>query len=119
MDERLQKLLDAAGRTAADAGERASRLVDDRWERLRLVQLREERDLRLREIGGLIYATHTGHPTDSDVLLERLRSVDALERRSARLSGGKERKRAPGCCPGCGKSTGPGDRFCRECGKKL
>ena len=67
----------------------------------------------------MIYATHTGTLTESEVLLAKLQEIDALrakidqlEREIARLQGG-------GICPHCGAAAQSGDAFCRECGGKL
>lgn len=69
---------------------------------------------KLQEVGQLIYGTHTGSPSDSDVLDEKLREVDALQARLDEL-----RADLPSRCPACGRKVRPGDRFCGSCGGKL
>ena len=130
MNERLQELLDAVQRTAsqvggsaADAaygvGRRAGELLSVATLTIRIMDLKGAVNTALREVGEMIYATHTGTLTESEVLLAKLQEIDALrakidqlEREIARLQGG-------GICPHCGAAAQSGDAFCRECGGKL
>ena len=90
MNERLQELLDAVQRTAsqvggsaADAaygvGKKAGELLSVAKLNIRLVDLRAEVNLHLREAGEMLYATHTGQPTDSETLLAKLQEIDDLK----------------------------------------
>lgn len=130
MNERLQELLDAVQRTAsqvggsaADAaygvGKRAGELLSAAKLNIRVMDREREVDAALRQVGEMIYATHTGTPTESEVLLAKLQEIDALredirhlEQEIARLQGGA-------VCPACGAQAQRGDVFCRECGGKL
>ena len=130
MNERLQELLDAVQRTAsqvggsaADAaygvGRRAGELLSVAKLNIRIMDLKGAVNTALREVGEMIYATHTGTLTESEVLLAKLQEIDALrakidqlEREIARLQGG-------GICPHGGAAAQSGDAFCRECGGKL
>ena len=67
----------------------------------------------------MLYATHTGHPTDSDALLEKLREVDSLRAERARLEHLLDRRREEAVCPVCGAPARKDDVFCRACGKRL
>lgn len=67
-----------AGTTVFIAGQKAEALVDCGKRRLHCMDLQAELNLQLREVGELMYATHTGHPTDSRVLLEKLETIDHL-----------------------------------------
>ena len=118
MNERLQELLDAVQRTAsqvggsaADAaygmGKRAGELLSVAKLNIRIMDLKGAVSTALREVGEMIYATHTGTLTESEVLLAKLQ-----EREIARLQGGA-------VCPFCGAAARSGDVFCRECGQKL
>ena len=76
----------------------------------------------LREVGEMIYATHTGTPTDSDVLLEKLQEIDRLREEAEAIQaeiGRLKGQEAENRCPTCGAQTREGDAFCRECGGKL
>ena len=131
MNERLQELLDAVQRTAtqvggsaADAaygvGRRAGELLSVAKLNIRLVDLRSEVNLQLREVGEMVYATHTGTPTESEVLLKKLQEIDDLKAQIAAVEAEIGRQRsAAGECPVCGTEPKEGDQFCRQCGEKL
>ena len=79
MDEKLQELLYAVQKAAADlgdaacaAGKRANEWVQNGRARVQILDLRTEVNVRLKEIGQIVYNTHTGTPTDSDVLFAKL-----------------------------------------------
>ena len=123
MNERLQELLDAVQRTAsqvggsaADAaygmGKRAGELLSVAKLNIRIMDLKGAVSTALREVGEMIYATHTGTLTESEVLLAKLQEIDGLRQQIARLQGGA-------VCPFCGAAARSGDVFCRECGQKL
>ena len=129
MNEQLQILLNTVCRAAGAAGEiatdtastlkkRAGELISAARLRSRAAALRRETDAALRQVGEMIYATHTGHPTDSDTLLSKLQEIDALRQEIAQteelLSRQPER-----VCPACGTAARSGDVFCRACGEKL
>lgn len=130
MNEKLHDLLEnvkrtayQAGDTAADAaygvGKKTESLICAARLRSRLAEVEHEMDGCFREAGKMVYATHTGTPTESDVLVEKLREIDTLMeqakelRRVLGLQGGSAR------CPTCGAEAQKGDRFCRECGGGL
>lgn len=133
MNEQLLKLLDSVQRTAcqvSDAASNAAYGVSKRaGELLSVAKLRiNAATLEGRvegckaEIGEMIYATHTGTPTDSDILLAKLQEIDelhaqiaTLEAEIARLQGTE----STAICPICGAPTREADVFCRECGGKL
>ena len=81
-----------------------------------------ERDLlavALREVGEMIYATHTGTLTESEVLLAKLQEIDGLRQQIDRLEREIARLQGGAVCPFCGAAARSGDVFCRECGQKL
>ena len=127
MNETMEKLLAAARQGAAQAGDlavstahglkkKAGETLSAAKQRLRIATLEGEIEGTLAEIGELLYATHTGTPTDSEVLQEKLRKIDALKTEIAVLKGGPDR---PVACAVCGTQSRPGDVFCRFCGGKL
>ena len=130
MDEKLRELQEKARQTcrrasaaAADAAYLAShqalRLMDSAKLRLQLAELEGQRDRELRRVGELVYATHTGDPTDSEQLLEQLRAVDGVNDQIAGVEEELVRRNGGQVCPRCGGASAGGDRFCRHCGAKL
>ena len=73
----------------------------------------------LRELGELLYATHTGTLTESEVLLAKLQEIDGLRQQIDRLEWEIARLQGGAVCPFCGAAARSGDVFCRECGQKL
>ena len=130
MNEKVQDLLDSVQRTAvqvSDAavdaaygvGKRAGELLSVAKLNIRLVDLRAEVNLQLREVGEMIYATHTGTLTESEVLLAKLQEIDGLRQQIDRLEREIARLQGGAVCPFCGAAARSGDVFCRECGQKL
>lgn len=118
MDEKMQSILDDVKKTAADAGAKARELLSAGKANIRLAELNAEKLTALRQVGELVYATHTGSPTDSEVLLEKLLEIDGICAEMAALKAERgETERA--VCAVCGKAAKAGDRFCRECGSAL
>ena len=65
----------------------AKRLTDAAKRQLEIADLRAGVNVGLRELGELLYATHTGTPTDSELLLEKMREIDELKARLRELEG--------------------------------
>jgi uncharacterized small protein (DUF1192 family) len=131
MDERLQGILqsvqkkaDSVTASASDAmygvGKKATQMLSVSKMNMRIMDLQTEVSAQLRSIGELVYATHTGEPTDSDVLLQKLQVIDGLKAQIDALTAevAKARGVAP-VCPVCGTPGVTGDAFCRGCGRKL
>ena len=85
----------------------------------RVKDLEDEIDLQLAEVGALIYATHTGHPSESGEMQEILEYIDTLyeevaghERQLALMHGWQ-------LCAGCEAVNPPENAFCQECGRNL
>ena len=85
----------------------------------RVKDLEEEIDLQLAEIGALIYATHTGNPSDSEVLLAKLQEIDALKAEIAEMQAQIKQEEEKHTCRTCGSAVRDGAVFCGECGEKL
>ena len=99
------------------ACEQAEKLADAVKLRYQAARVEGEVDGKLMEAGEMVYATHTGNPTESEELLAKLHEIDELKARLAELNAelGRERR----TCPVCGASAGERDAFCRECGGRL
>ena len=108
MNERLQELLDAVQRTASLAKLN-----------IRIMDLKGAVSTALREVGEMIYATHTGTLTESEVLLAKLQEIDGLRQQIDRLEREIARLQGGAVCPFCGAASRSGAVFCRECGQKL
>ena len=64
--------------TVCTIGLGARRLTDAARRQMELADLRAEVNTCLRELGELLYATHTGTPTDSDVPISSMTSATSL-----------------------------------------
>lgn len=130
MNDKLYDLLDLVRRsaiqvsgTAADAAYGVGKLAEEALSaarlRVRLATLEGQVEDRMVEVGEMMYATHTGKPTESDVLLEKLQEIDGLRAEIASISEALGRQQAGPACPACGAAVQEGDAFCRTCGGKL
>lgn len=138
MNESLWKLVDSVQKAMGQAGETASDVaygVGKKTEELlsvaklnvRIADLKASALTALREVGELMYATHTGNPTPSETLLAKLEELDKLyaEIRSLENQIAVLRKQEPTAatvpthCPVCGAVQREGDLYCRECGEKF
>ena len=130
MNEKLQELLDSVQRTASQmgdmasdaaygAGRKAEELLSVAKLNIRVASLRADVNVALREVGEMLYATHTGTPTDSEILLAKLEEIDGLNAQISGLEAQIGKERAAHTCSTCGATAQDGDQFCRECGGKL
>ena len=130
MNETLQELLNAIQRTAgqvsdtaADAaygvGKKAEALLSTAKLNIRAADLKAQINAQLKTVGEMIYATHTGTPTDSEILQAKLEEIDSLKAQIAALEAQIGKERAAHTCATCGAVVRDGDAFCRECGGKL
>ena len=130
MNEKLQNLLELVRRTAWQAGDLAAdavygagQMADDLLSsaklRVRAATVEGNINAKLMAVGELVYATHTGNPTESEELVQKLREIDGLKTRLAELNETLGRTPEGPVCPDCGKAVGAGDHFCRFCGGKL
>ena len=130
MNEKLASLLESVQRTAiqasdvaADAaygvGKKAGELLSIAKLNIRIMDRKAEVNNALKEVGEILYATHTGDPTDSDVLLAKLQESDALKAEIAELQAQIGKEEAAHTCPTCGAFVREGANFCGECGGSL
>ena len=119
MLDTLRTGAEAAGTLALGAlglaCEGAEKAVEAVRLRCQAARVEGEMDGKLMEAGEMVYATHTGSPTESEELLAKLREIDGLKERLAELNAAMGRR----TCAACGAEVREGDAFCRECGGKL
>ena len=130
MNETLNDILDTVQRTAVQvsdvaadaaygAGKKAEELLSVAKLRVRLAGLERSVTRCMTEIGQLLYATHTGTPTDSAILQTKLEEIDALKAEIAQINAAIQKEEEAHRCPTCGAFVREGDQYCRECGWKL
>ena len=87
MDEKVKELLEKAKLTAGMAADTAvkaagavtqksTRLVEKTKQNLKVFDLNNEVELLMREIGRMVYLTHTGAETDEQELESKLAQID-------------------------------------------
>lgn len=108
-----------AANAAYAANQVGTELLANAKVRMRIVELEAQVNTLLRDLGKLLYATHTGTPTASEVMLEKLEEIDRLNAELEILKGGIAKEAPAPICPTCCAETQEGDEFCRECGGKL
>ncbi len=90
MLDTLRTGAEAAGTLALGAlglaCEGAEKAVEAVRLRCQAARVEGEMDGKLMEAGEMVYATHTGNPTESGELLEKLREIDELKARLAELN---------------------------------
>ena len=130
MDEKIQEMLNcaksqvaaagtAAAAAACDLGNRAADLLAAGRQSIRLAELESSVLTELRHVGEMIYATHTGTPTKSEVLLAKLKEIDALYDEMDVLKREIARAKRIPVCDVCGSIGEKGDLYCRDCGQPL
>lgn len=129
MNEKLAEILDTVQKTAVRVGDTASdvaygvgkktgQMLSAAKLNIRAAERKAEVNTCMREVGEMLYATHTGNPTDSQLIQQKLEEIDALKAEIAELEA-QSGKQQPSTCPTCGAAVFAGDTFCRECGGKL
>ena len=130
MNGQLRQLLQCVQKTAGEFADTASDAAygvrGKAWElasvaklNIRAAENKADTGRALREVGEMIYATHTGTLTESEVLLAKLQEIDGLRQQIDRLEREIARLQGGAVCPFCGAAARSGDVFCRECGQKL
>lgn len=130
MDDKVRELLEKARLTAGMAaggavkvaetvGQRGGQLVEKTRRNLRIFDLNNEVELLMREIGRMVYLTHTGVETDEQELESKLAQIDEKYSRIDEIRALLEEQKTTRCCPVCGKDCAKTDLYCRVCGEKL
>ena len=130
LQNRLRRLCHAAGETADQVGAAArvgaikvgqtaeNAMMYTRL-RVHVVDLRNQVRDRLRAIGELVYATHTGNPSDSEEMQRLLREIDGLKRAIAEDEQTMANLRGIRLCPSCGTANPSEHTYCDQCGQPL
>ncbi len=128
--DKIYELLSVIQRTAVQGGDvalgaayltgqKAEELLDTAKLLFRANSLERDIDQRMRAMGELLYATHTGSPTASEVLHDRLQEIDGLKAELEALNVQLGREKPAPKCSACGGAVQDGDKFCRSCGEEL
>ena len=104
---------------AEKVGEAAETVMDAAKAKLALLELNSALRTQLMKVGELVYATHTGDPTDSETLEEVLHRIDILKAEIREKEWELSSIRGSVVCSGCGCSNSLEHAFCSNCGKAL
>ena len=130
MNEKMNELLEQIRRTAARSGEvaadaaygvgkKAGELLSVAKLNIRIMDQKAAVNVALREVGEMLYATHTGDPVESELIQAKLEEIDALKAEILSLEDQISREKTGRTCPNCAAAVRSGDTFCRDCGGKL
>lgn len=130
MEDKVKELLDRARFTASLAAESAAKaaevaaqrggqLVEKTRRSLQILDLNNQADVLMRDIGRLVYQAHTGAEAEESALVAKLEDLDKLYEQVARLKARQEEQSPTRVCPMCGKTCEKTDLYCRVCGEKL
>ncbi len=130
MDEKVRELLEKAKLTAglaADTAVKAAGVVSQKGNLLvektkrnwQIFDLNNEVELLMREIGRMVYLTHTGAETDETELEAKLAQIDEKYAQIEDIKAQLEEQKTTCVCPVCGKECDKNDLYCRVCGEKL
>ena len=110
---------DTASVAAGLAGRRAEAAAERRRLERAAADVTEEIELQMGEIGRLIYATHTGTPSDSGDVQNILEYVDSLYEQLEGHEAELKRMRGLLLCACCGAENEGDWVYCRSCGQPL
>ena len=130
MDDRVREMLEKVRETAVSvseaaecsfrqAGKRAGEVLGITRLNMAIFDINMEIDILTKEIGQMIYETHTGKDTDSEVLERKLLSIDEKKSQINKLNEQIAAIKKTQQCPDCKEPCEKGDLFCRRCGSKL
>ena len=108
-----------ASDVVAGASSKATKLLEVAKLTRNQMDLQSSVQTALGEVGAMMYATHTGTPTNSDVLVEKLEEIDALNIEIVKLEQKITYLQARAVCTQCATPTKQKSVFCGECGARL
>ena len=86
---------------------------------LRVLELRAGVNAQMRAIGEMVYATHSGNPTDSATPQAALERADALREELEVCRRSLAELRGVVACDMCGAENSAGSGRCARCGQPL
>ncbi len=105
-----------ASKKAAEIGEKTSDAFNTGKLNVKLFDLNTDMDVIYKEIGKIIYASHSGEDTEAETLEaklsqadEKMAEINEIKEQIAKLSASKK-------CPSCGKECESDAAFCSKCG---
>ena len=119
LNDLFQGSHEKAQEQAAVLHAKASDLMACRELRRTVDELEDEIMLQMCALGELVYATHTGSPSDSDELQKILEYIDDLH---DEIEAHEEQillMRGIRSCPICGGKVADTDLYCQDCGQPL
>ena len=130
MNEKLTSLLETVRRTAVQAGDAAADAAYSAGKvagellvvaklNVRIMERKAAVNAALKEVGEILYATHTGSPSDSEILLAKLQEIDVLKAEIAQMQAQIKKEEEAYACQTCGSTIREDAVFCGECGEKL
>jgi hypothetical protein len=125
MEERVKELLEKAKLTAgmaADGAVKAAGVVSQKGTQLvektkrsfQVFDLNNEVELLMREIGRMVYLTHTGAETDEAALEAKLAEIDEKYAQIAEIKAVQEAEKTTTVCPVCGKHLEVSEGYVRQ-----
>ena len=114
-----QAVVSGAGKVANTAGKKAGDVVNNTKRSFKIFDLNNEIELLYREIGRLVYATHTGCEIQNDEIDTILAQIDEKNELINQMKEQNAELKQTVECPVCGQTCSKQDTFCRFCGEKL
>lgn len=104
---------------SARVTEKVSGVKDAVQLRRAIADLQEEIDLQMQAVGEMVYATHQGTPSDSQVMAQILEYVDSLYEDQETYRRQLKALQGARFCPDCGAENEKDSAFCAQCGHPL
>lgn len=106
-----------AAKTAENVGSKATDVYNASKVNLKILDITTDIEIIYKEIGRLIYATHTSEETSTESLDEMLETIDAKMRQIEELRSSVASDKATKICPSCGRKNESDSNFCSGCGQ--
>lgn len=108
---------DAAGRAAGSMSNAAQNVYENAKLRMLMFDINTDVELLYRDIGKIVYLTHTGQEIDSSEIEKKIKTIDekmaSIEAIKLNLSADSHH------CPFCSEEILPDSVFCQKCGERL